>query len=258
MTTPRRSVQDQFGQLAAQYGASRTHLDRGSLVSLGDYVGGRRYHVAVDIGAGPGFTAFAIAPFADRVVATDVTPQMLGQARSLREQHGAPDTELALVGAEALPFRNASIDLVATRTASHHFSDLGGWLRESARVLTPGGVLAVTDTIAPDNDEANAWQHDVEMLRDPSHGRNITVAQWRAAVEGAGLRITFTEASVVKLEFPDWGERAGLSGAPLEELGRILRDAPPAARDAFGIEPQADGTVLFYWGVLTLLAEKPA
>ena len=118
---PDRSSQSQFGRLAGAYGASKTHAQAGALASAASMLSDRRYGTAVDIGAGPGFTAFAVADHCDRVIATDVTPEMLDQARSLHSERGAPQTELMLTAAESLPCRDGSLDLITCRTAAHHF-----------------------------------------------------------------------------------------------------------------------------------------
>ena len=86
---------------------------------------------------------------------------------------------------------------------------------------------------------------------------NLSVSHWTSATQGVGLTLESTHDSVVKLDHPDWGERAGLTGASLAGLGSALRAAPDAAKEAFGISPNEDGTIDFYWGVLTLVAKRP-
>ena len=260
MTTnaqPERSSQRQFGRLAGAYGASKTHAQPGALASAASLLSDRRYGTALDIGAGPGFTAFAVAERCDRVIATDVTPEMLAQARALRTERGAPQTELALAAAEALPCRDGSVDLITCRTAAHHFLDVDAWLREVCRALTPGGELILIDTISPDDADAAAWMHDIEIWRDPSHVRNLTEAAWRRSIERAGLRVAEAALSRVDLEYPDWTQRAGMPEDEAIRLGRALADAPPAAAGAFGISPQADGAITFYWPILSVKAIKP-
>ena len=257
MTDQRRTSQDQFGALAARYGASKTHTDRFSLVDVADFLPDRQYQVAIDVGAGPGFTAFSIASKTQRVIALDITPEMLQQAKTLRHDRGAPQTDLALARAETLPFANQSIDLIACRTAAHHFDDVGAWLSECFRILQPGGILVMIDTVSPEDPVAASWMHEIELQRDPRHAFNLSVSHWTSATRGVGLTLESTHDSVVKLDHPDWGERAGLAGASLAGLGSALRAAPDPAKEAFGISPNEDGTIDFYWGVLTLVAKRP-
>ena len=254
---PDRSSQTQFGRLAGAYRASKTHAQAGALASAASMLTDRRYGTAVDIGAGPGFTAFAVASRCDRVIATDVTPEMLEQARSLRDERGAPQTELVLTAAESLSCQDASLDLITCRTAAHHFLNVDAWLSEVQRALTSGGELILIDTISPDDSEATAWMHDIEIWRDPSHVRNLTEAEWLSAIERAGLNVAQTALSRVNLEYPDWTERAGMPEEEAARLGQALADAPPAAAGAFGITPRADGTIKFYWPILSVKAVKP-
>lgn len=254
---PDRSSQSQFGRLASAYGASKTHAQAGALASAASMLSDRRYGTAMDIGAGPGFTAFAVADHCDRVVATDVTPEMLEQARSLRGERGAPQTELMLTAAESLPCRDGSLDLITCRTAAHHFLNVDSWLTEVHRALAPGGELILIDTISPDDTEAEVWMHGIEIWRDPSHVRNPTQAEWLSAIERAGLRVADTALSRVDLEYPDWTERAGMPEEEAVLLGQALRDAPAAAAQAFGITPKADGLIEFYWPILSVKAVKP-
>ena len=107
---PKVSAQSQFGRLAESYKNSKTHTQSNALASAASYLSGRNYQTAVDIGAGPGFTAFDISPQCARVIATDITPEMLEQVRTLRIDKGAPDTEMMLVQAESLPYADDSID----------------------------------------------------------------------------------------------------------------------------------------------------
>jgi ubiquinone/menaquinone biosynthesis C-methylase UbiE len=252
-----RSSQEQFGRLAQNYTNSTTHTTRNALVDLREFVEGRHYGVGVDIGAGPGFTAFTVAPFCDSVIATDVTPQMLEEVRKQRIERGAPQTQMALVAAEALPFKDNSIDLIVSRTASHHFVDLPAWLREVERVLAPGGLLVNGDTCAPEDLDAAAWMHDMELKRDASHGRNLAPSQWRTAVEHVGLRVTDVSMSYVLLQYPDWTERAGVGVEESAEIRAEMLSASPEAQKAFDFQENADGTVDFHWDVVVLSAVKP-
>jgi ubiquinone/menaquinone biosynthesis C-methylase UbiE len=253
-----RSSQEQFGRTAARYTTSKTHSGNDSLVDLQEFVAayGTRFRTAVDIGTGPGFTAFAIAPYADRVVATDVTPQMLEQVRGLREQRGAPQTQMALVAAEALPFANDSIDLITCRTAAHHFVDLLGWLAEVERVLSPGGLFLIADTCAPEDPAIAEWMHYVEVTRDASHVRNLSPSEWREAVAATGLTVTDSAMSYVYLEYPDWAERAGMTPEAMESIKSDMLGAAPSAKQAFGIEARGDGIIDFHWDVVVVSAVK--
>jgi ubiquinone/menaquinone biosynthesis C-methylase UbiE len=253
-----RSSQEQFGRTAANYAISTTHSSNDSLVDLRELLEaeGRRFTTGVDVGTGPGFTAFAIAPYCEHVIATDVTPQMLEEVRRLRHERDAPSTQMALAAAESLPFADGSIDLVTCRTAAHHFVNLARWLREVARVLSPGGLLIVADTCAPEDAESAAWMHDIELRRDASHIKNLAPSEWHAAIEEAGLSVKGSAMSYVLLQYPDWADRAGMSEADSTLMRADLLRAPAGAQRAFDFQENDDKTIDFHWDVVAVSAVK--
>ena len=253
---PKVSAQNQFGRLAESYKNSKTHTQANALSSASSFLNDRTYKVAVDIGAGPGFTAFDIASQCVSVIATDITPQMLEQVRLIRNEQGAPNTEMMLVQAEFLPYANQSIDLITCRTASHHFLDMTQWIHEVARVLAPKGELIVIDTISPENKNAAEWMHEIEVWRDPSHARNYSLTEWRSLTKQAGLSIEVETLSKVLLEYPDWTQRAGMDPVEEVKIGLALENAPYEAREAFGIEGTESNGINFYWPILNMRAVK--
>ncbi len=100
----------------------------------------------LDVGCGTGFLLRLLAsrlPGAHELVGVDPAPHMVEVAQS----GAAHDARLrVLVGAaERLPFPDASFDLVVSTTSFDHWTDQAAGLRECARVLAPGGWLALTD-----------------------------------------------------------------------------------------------------------------
>ncbi len=249
---------EQFGATAANYAVSRAHSAGESLEQVAAFAakGGRRYALAVDIATGAGFTAFEAAPHADRVVATDLTRPMLEQTRRLSRERDLGRVELAMALAESLPFADGAVSLLTCRTAPHHFADVRRWLGETARVLEPGGVFVLCDTVAPEDVEIAAWMNEVELERDPSHGRNWPPSEWERAVADAGLRVTDTALCKVWHEGRDWTARSNMAPADAERVQARVRDASPAIRQAFGVEQDAAGALTWYWDVLVLRAEK--
>ncbi|MFP5224714.1 MAG: class I SAM-dependent methyltransferase [Actinomycetota bacterium] len=97
----------------------------------------------LDVACGTGYLALGagMAGIAQELVATDISAGMLKKAR---ENAGKADIrlELACADGEALPFRDASFDLVVVRGALHHVPDPVAMLRECRRLLTPVGRVA--------------------------------------------------------------------------------------------------------------------
>jgi ubiquinone/menaquinone biosynthesis C-methylase UbiE len=242
-------VQERFGAAAATYATSRSHAKGNSLLRLVELVAPQHTWIALDIATGAGHMALALAPRLAHVVASDLTPQMLGVARGLARERAILNMSFAQMRAEALPFANATFDLVTCRIAPHHFDDMGKFVVESARVLRPGGVFGLVENISPDAstmegsadalaaaaDEYNAF----EKLRDPSHVRCLTLTEWRDLVARAGL----TERHVELLDKPmvlgPWADQQTVGDETKRELMSMLRNGTEAFR-AF-VRPEENG-----------------
>jgi SAM-dependent methyltransferase len=94
---------------------------------------------ALDVGCGAGRSTAALAAAARTVVGIEPAAAMLVHRRTV-----APGASFVAGRAEALPFTNASFDLV-TAAGSLNYTDTGRSLAEIARVLAPGGVIAIYD-----------------------------------------------------------------------------------------------------------------
>ena len=251
-----RAAQEQFGRQAHLYANSPTHRDGDGLDALAEYLGaGNSYQLIVDVGTGAGFTAFAAAPFARYVLATDITPQMLAQTRKLAAQRGLTNVGALLAQAESLPLRDASVDAVTCRLAAHHFHDLPRFVAEAHRVLKPGGLFLFTDTIAPEADYDDRWLNDVEVLRDPTHVRDLKASQWLALAAAVGFAVTHAARGRVYNEFNDWVGRAATPAQNIALLQALFRDARPSVRDAFGISTEG-ASYRYSWEVLMARAVK--
>ncbi len=105
--------------------------------------------VVVDLGAGTGTFALAVAPFCRRVVAVDVSPAMLAIMREKAERAGLTNLEVVRAGFLSYEHRGAPADFLYSRNALHHLPDF--WkalaLERVAAMLAPGGVLRLHDLV---------------------------------------------------------------------------------------------------------------
>jgi demethylmenaquinone methyltransferase/2-methoxy-6-polyprenyl-1,4-benzoquinol methylase len=107
--------------------------------------------LALDMATGTGELAFLLAARAERVMAVDISPQMLSIARAkARSQTGAGRIQFILADGLRLPFPADSFDCVATGFALRNVADLGLALAEMHRVVRPGGrVVCLELTRSP-------------------------------------------------------------------------------------------------------------
>jgi ubiquinone/menaquinone biosynthesis C-methylase UbiE len=254
-----RKVQDQYGKQARQYAVSHTHSRTENLDIILAWSEPERDWRVLDVATGTGFTAFQFAPRVGNVVAFDLTPSMLTEARRLAAARGLSNVLLVAGLAEDLPFQSESFDVVTCRVAAHHFGQVERFLTETARVLRPGGRFYLIDTVAPEDEELDTWMQETETLRDPSHGRNFRAPEWLALVEKAELRPTrHLEMTVGDMLFSDWVTRAGTDPAAVDILRELFRAATMKTTEAFAIEPIAGDRedFRFTWPVLVLEARK--
>ena len=260
-------VQQQFGANAAAYLTSTVHAKGASLARLVELVGPQRDWVALDVATGAGHTAAVFAPHVARVVASDLTPEMLSQTKALAAEKGLTNMETAIADAEALPFPDASFDLVTCRIAPHHFPSIATFLAEARRVLKPGGTFALVDNVAPDGEttpgfttveleEAGAAYNAFEKLRDPSHGRALETAEWLQLMAKVGLELVHREHAPKAMDFQSWIRTMNVPAETVPQLAAMLDQASPALK-AF-LKPTNDGAKRgFMLDELIAVARRP-
>jgi ubiquinone/menaquinone biosynthesis C-methylase UbiE len=152
-----------FGAVADAYDRARPSYPREAAAWLAGSTPAR----VLELGAGTGKLTEALAGLGHRVVATDPSEQML---RRLAER--VPAAATACGTAEQIPARSRSADVVVAGQAFHWF-DVGRALPEIARVLRPGGEIALVWNL---RDERIPWVKRLgaligtpEQQHDPTH-----------------------------------------------------------------------------------------
>jgi len=238
VTSVTEQVKQQFGAVAEAYVNSSFHANGPDLALLVESAGLTGNETVVDLGCGPGHTAMACARKAGRVIGIDVTPEMIVAAAALATQRGLTNVEFRVGNVESLPFVSGTVDVVTSRVSAHHYNDVAKALSEAHRVLKPGGMLLVSDTVAPEQAVLDTFFNTVEILRDPSHVRNYRGSEWMRMLKAAGFEAEMLERFPLKLDGPDWVKRMQTPPEKVAMLKQLLREANSTVRAAFEVEDE--------------------
>jgi SAM-dependent methyltransferase len=197
---------DVWSSRADAYVQSDAHRTGEDLDQLVAWAAGAR--TALDVATGGGHVARRLREAGLEVVTSDPAPGM------------RPDV---VSRAESLPFADGAFDVVACRTAAHHFADPAAAVREMARVSRDRVLLVDTVFMGDDVEEA-------ERRRDPSHVRNYTEAEWRGFVVDAGLGIDEVRFSAHTIDFAAWLTRTGCEGEEAQAVEALLGDRVAGGR----------------------------
>lgn len=249
---------ERFSQFAQGYVNSPTHAKGADLERLLEVANPQAGWIACDIATGGGHTALKFAPRVRRMVATDYAPTMLASARAFIETQGANNVAYVPADAENLPFAEASFDLITCRIAPHHFPDIYRFVREAARALKPGGVLIVQDHVVPDEEKAAAYVEAFERLRDPSHNRALSEAEWRGDYLDSGLTVDHVEILRRSAKMLPWAERQGCTPEVIERLHILLAQAPKAVAEFWNPTCAATADATFDHVYILISGHKPA
>jgi SAM-dependent methyltransferase len=195
-------MSDVWSERAQLYRESAAHKEGPDLDLLVEWVEEAGAKTALDVATGGGHVARRLRDAGIQVVTTDAAPGM------------QPDV---VARGEDLPFADSSFDAVVSRVAHHHFDDPAASVREMARVSA--GLVAVVDNLFM-SDEAE----EADRLRDPSHVRNYSEAEWREMFAEAGLDVEAVQRFDKPIEFQPWLDRVGCEGEDAERVRELLAD----------------------------------
>jgi SAM-dependent methyltransferase len=164
-----------FDAQAEVYERARPGYPDEALTWLMTHVGAGPESIVLDLAAGTGKFTGPLAARTGRLVAAEPLPGMYAQLH-----RRLPHVPLVAAVAEALPFAGASVDLVTVAQAFHWF-DARATMAELARVIRPGGHLALIWNAA---DRSHGWVDQVWTVMD----RVEHTAPWRDHGDGTAGR----------------------------------------------------------------------
>jgi ubiquinone/menaquinone biosynthesis C-methylase UbiE len=200
----RSTVEREFTRQAETFAASRTLAAEEVTERLAAALGEERAPRLLDVACGPGVLSTVLSRRAERVVALDLTPEVLRLARNRSDAAGLPNLSFARGLAEQLPFAAGSFDAAVLRLALHHFDRPGPALRAIREALRPGGRLALLDVLTSPDAETARLHNAIERLRDPSHQAFQPESGLRELLEASGFHVTRCETWERPREVREW------------------------------------------------------
>ncbi len=250
------AAQEQFGKQSHRYGKGHILQNVEDVIAAASQMTLPVVADVLDVATGAGHTGLYFAGLGHRVTLADIAQPMLDRVSETAAERGLQVTTRQHA-AEQFPYADASFDLVTCRVAPHHFSSPPDFIAEVARVLRPGGYFLLIDgSVFDDEPEAEAWLHQVEKLRDPSHNRLLSPRTWTQLCERAGLSVNSAELKEFKQPDLEWYfETANTPPDNRVAVRRLIETATDGVRRCYKVGVE-EGKTVWWWPRLTLIARR--
>jgi SAM-dependent methyltransferase len=200
----------------AELRAARAEALAARLDDLLDLTGDER---ALDVGAGTGAFAFALASRVRAVVALELDEALAERARA----DAPPNVQVITGDGEHLPFDDFEFEVVGALRTLHHTPRPELMIAELTRVTRPNGTILIADQIAPADPLQALELNRFEKARDPSTTRVLSEADLRGQFDMNDLRL---RREVVVNESRDIDDYLALAGCEGAERDRARNLAP--------------------------------
>jgi len=171
----------------------------------------------LDVGAGTGAFAFAVAPHVREVVAVEHDEELAARAHA----DAPPNVEVVVGDGEHLTLEPFSFDVVGCLRVLHHTRRPELMVAELARMTRPGGTILVADQLASVDPLAAGELNRFERARDPSTTRVLSDGDLRALFDANGLVLRREKVVHEERDLDSYLDLAGCEG-PERERAKSL------------------------------------
>jgi enediyne biosynthesis protein CalE5 len=219
----------------------------------------------LDLGTGTGAVAIVAASRvgpSGRVIAVDISPEMLETARTRVRGHALSNIDLVEGRAEAIPAGDESVDAVLASLSLMYVIDRDAAAHEIARVLKPGGRFVASVWAGPDEADIVRFQQTAGSFAPTppvggvGPGALADPREFLSQLESAGLSAK-SETVVTEFVFDSFGDAwdtlAGVTTAALDPA--MQERAKAAVREVMWTDPNS--ARLFRNGTQLITAAKP-
>jgi ubiquinone/menaquinone biosynthesis C-methylase UbiE len=223
-------VKNNFGSKALNYRLSPTHSNLDDLERMINFLKPKHNDIILDVATGTGHTAIAFAKANSRVIAIDITKEMLLQAKIASKQANVDNMSFLEADAHNLPFRDNVFDIVACRFAVHHFYNAQKALKEMCRVLKSQAKFYILDCSVIDGDKTEREINRLEALRYNSHVYSFSKRQWLKLLKDLPLEIKNVDYLKRQYKLPEWFDRMGTTNDNRQKIFELLNNLPESSK----------------------------
>ncbi|MDY0396319.1 class I SAM-dependent methyltransferase [Virgibacillus halophilus] len=200
--------------------------------------------VALDIATGGGHTAKYLAAKVKRIIATDLTKEMLAAAKDHLKH--IDNIVFAEADAEQLPYPDNHVDIVTCRIAAHHFPSPQKFVAEARRVLKKNGKFLLVDNVASEYATFDFFINKMEKMRDPSHVRSLNISEWEALFENNGLQLLYEQKRKKNLPYQEWVSRMMSSQEDIQNVTNFILQSPQEIQNYYQIVYDTSGDIVSF------------
>ncbi|MFZ3576543.1 class I SAM-dependent methyltransferase [Virgibacillus sp. DJP39] len=234
----KENVKKTFGKNNNAYVTSSTHGTGSDLPLIIEWLNPTLTMVALDIATGGGHVAKQLSSHVTKVIASDLTEEMLTNTAKHLEDY--ENISYSIADAEKLPFEDDSFDIVTCRIAAHHFPNPAKFISEVYRVLKPGANFILIDNIAPGDPILNNFVNTLEKMRDYSHVRSLLVCEWKEHLTTYKLVVVKEKTRMKTLPYKEWINRTLDTEQKKDEVSSYILKSSSEIKDYFQVKVTND------------------
>ncbi len=205
----------------------------------------------LEVAAGTCACGRAFAPVVKSVTCIDATKSMLAVGEKMAANDSLDNISFVNGYAEDLPFQNNSFDIVISRLAFHHFTDIHIPFREMIRVLKSKGKLVLIDMEAVNN-ELRTIQNKIEIMRDNSHTKTLTRTEMTKLFTDINLKINVCDTITVPQKIDNWLDLTNTSAKVKSNIINLMQSEMNGENKTGFYPYMKDGNICFnqIWTVI--------
>lgn len=205
------------------------------------------HFTALDIGCGTGIIGKGLSPLVKRVIAVDISPDMLKKATT------EPNLEYTYGDAQCLQFPDNSFDLVTMRMALHHIEDTGKAVSEAYRVLKKRGRFVLCEGVPPDAKTRPRYEQ-IFALKEKRHTfleGELVDALSRAGFKNIQLKLHF----MPQVSLLNWLKNSAVDEKTMGKILKMHLNAGKHFKDIYRLNT-SEGDIFIDWKFALVSGKK--